>query len=179
MPCRLRTHIQGHENERPYPCTVPGCRWTFPSQSKLGRHMNHHFQIRRFACTFQECSKAFLRQEHLTDHLKTHLNVKVFRCPVEMCTAVFEARKLVQPHVQEAHCKKAEKPVKSPNVCFCFDFRPFRIIFFFFLENVNAWVCSNVNHLFGRSPAKRKRNSGGKTSGYWNSFRSGQLQFRV
>lgn len=55
------------------------------------------------------------RAEHVADHMKTHLKVKVFHCPVDQCDAVFDARKLVQPHVAQAHPKSSASQSIPPN----------------------------------------------------------------
>lgn len=41
-PSGLRTHMNSHNNVRPYPCTYPGCTKTFGVRSNAKRHLRTH-----------------------------------------------------------------------------------------------------------------------------------------
>ncbi|KAF8812158.1 hypothetical protein BYT27DRAFT_7003133, partial [Phlegmacium glaucopus] len=41
-PSGLRTHMNTHNNEKPYPCGFPGCTRTFGVRSNAKRHLRTH-----------------------------------------------------------------------------------------------------------------------------------------
>merc|ERR1712088_1144206 len=66
----LRSHLQVHNNIRPYACTF--CEAKFARVSHLNRHIRTHTGERPFAC--ERCGKSFARQDKLKLHMDRHLS---------------------------------------------------------------------------------------------------------
>jgi len=67
----LRSHLQVHNNIRPYACTF--CEAKFARVSHLNRHIRTHTGERPFAC--ERCGKSFARQDKLKLHMDRHLGL--------------------------------------------------------------------------------------------------------
>ena len=63
-------HITGHNAERPFPCTSPGCTAAFKSHYGLHRHMLIHNEELPYRCTSPDCNLIFRYQRQLTAHMR-------------------------------------------------------------------------------------------------------------
>lgn len=69
-PYNLRSHQRTHNNDRPYPCDHPGCKWSFARPHDLKRHQLLHSGIKPHKC--EHCTLRFSRR----DALRRHWNVE-------------------------------------------------------------------------------------------------------
>ncbi|CDH61325.1 hypothetical protein RO3G_07632 [Lichtheimia corymbifera JMRC:FSU:9682] len=69
-PYNLRSHQRTHNNDRPYPCDHPGCKWKFARPHDLKRHQLLHTGIKPHKC--EHCNLRFSRR----DALRRHWNVE-------------------------------------------------------------------------------------------------------
>jgi uncharacterized Zn-finger protein len=49
-PSKLKIHLLGHRDIKPFKCDVENCGWAFTTAFKLKRHMNSHEKVNRVAC---------------------------------------------------------------------------------------------------------------------------------
>ncbi|KAH8829299.1 hypothetical protein DL96DRAFT_1708444 [Flagelloscypha sp. PMI_526] len=65
-----RPGVKRREYKKMHACQV--CQKTFPRPSGLKTHMNTHDQIRPFRCTVDGCGKSFTVKSNCKRHLRTH-----------------------------------------------------------------------------------------------------------
>lgn len=65
-PYNLRSHQRTHNNDRPYPCDHPGCKWRFARPHDLKRHQLLHSGIKPHKC--EHCNLRFARRDALRRH---------------------------------------------------------------------------------------------------------------
>ena len=67
-PSKLKVHLMGHNNIKPFKCVVKHCIWAFPTAFKLKRHMNSHEKLKTAVCIQPSCGKEFYDVYSLKKH---------------------------------------------------------------------------------------------------------------
>ena len=79
-PSKLKVHLMGHSNIKPFKCAVEGCGWAFTTAFKLKRHMNSHEKLKTAVCTKPGCGKEFSDVYNLKKHMLLHERELVYTC---------------------------------------------------------------------------------------------------
>ena len=79
-PSKLKVHLMGHSNIKPFKCAVENCGWAFTTAFKLKRHMNSHEKLKTAVCTKPGCGKEFSDVYNLKKHMLLHERELVYTC---------------------------------------------------------------------------------------------------
>ena len=106
----LKTHMEGHLDERNYSCNVCGKR--FNTKKNVRSHMRTHETEPKFQCDL--CGKSFIRKDSFRIHKMTHNNEKTFECDV--CGKAFNMFSGLYHHkkIHERQAAKVEKAKRKP-----------------------------------------------------------------
>ncbi|KAJ1542229.1 hypothetical protein HK405_010099 [Cladochytrium tenue] len=85
-------------DEKPYPCTHPGCAKSFATLAKLKIHGKSHRNQRKHECLV--CHQFFLRRQDLERHSMRHAPVKQFTC--DRCGTAFTRKDARQRHLKSS-----------------------------------------------------------------------------
>lgn len=112
-PCRLETHMRGHNKERPFACAEPDCDKTFPRKDHLQRHIkNAHSDpavARTFACDWTGCGKSFTSNGRLQRHKDVH-DSKYYCTEFPPCSEAFRKEKALDAHIKTQHMEVKPYP---------------------------------------------------------------------
>uniref|UniRef100_A0A6P6Y364 Zinc finger protein 2 homolog n=1 Tax=Dermatophagoides pteronyssinus TaxID=6956 RepID=A0A6P6Y364_DERPT len=104
-------------NEKPHPCTWPGCESKFNTQDQLTRHERLHTGEKPFECSWPGCECKFKRKEYLTRHERIHTGEKPFECTLPGCGKKFNCKENLTKH-ERIHT--GEKPYECEHCDQCF-----------------------------------------------------------
>jgi Zinc finger, C2H2 type len=104
--------------ERPFACSVGGCRYAFKRRTDLTIHIRTHTGERPFVCPSESCGKTFTSKAVLITHTRTHTGEKPYQCTVPGCGAGFAQRSNFTRHLRRhTECKSdAATPIKDEKV---------------------------------------------------------------
>eukprot|EP01006_Ploeotia_vitrea_P056125 TRINITY_DN68070_c1_g1_i10.p1 TRINITY_DN68070_c1_g1~~TRINITY_DN68070_c1_g1_i10.p1 ORF type:complete len:350 (-),score=119.35 TRINITY_DN68070_c1_g1_i10:87-1004(-) len=92
--------------ERPFRCSVSGCRSRFKKQGHLNHHTRRVHGARRFKCS--ECDYRSKTKVHLRQHIATHFagDERLFVCDRSGCSASFKTAQHLSQHLPKVHGPK-------------------------------------------------------------------------
>ena len=91
---QLRIHAWIHTGVKPYTCDV--CEQQYTQYSSLYRHKKTHTGIKPFLCT--QCGLQFMRKERLKTHILIHTGEKPYKCRI--CGEKYRHRNTLAYHLE-------------------------------------------------------------------------------
>ncbi|KAJ4161651.1 uncharacterized protein LMH87_007678 [Akanthomyces muscarius] len=115
----LQRHYRIHTNERPYPCSIPGCEKSFIQRSALIIHIRTHTGEKPHECP--DCGKRFSDSSSRARHRRVHTGKRPYKCELEDCTKSFCRKNTMMKHQRSCHQTTVSYPVSSINEQLLFD----------------------------------------------------------
>jgi uncharacterized Zn-finger protein len=94
----LMRHAQSHTDERPFPCTFPGCSNRYKYKPDLNTHIRSHTNNKEFTCP--SCDKSFSLKCNLITHIRIHTNERPFSCTFPGCTKKYKQGSDLKKHIR-------------------------------------------------------------------------------
>ena len=121
----LKYHLQAHSEEKPFPCSHPGCTYHARTKGDVRKHEKTHLKLRPFPCNYPGCSYHAAEEKIRNQHEATHdpFRAKIFQCP--LCPRGFSRRSDLNAHIKRhvnerphqcQQCKYATFTPKQLNV---------------------------------------------------------------
>ena len=129
----LSQHLLSHSQERPFPCTFPGCSHRAKRKANLKAHETIHYpeehqcpqsgcsyvatnrtsfdshqkmHNKPFKCEFPNCNRKFQKEASLLNHQKSHDPNREFAC--DQCPERFTNNWILVNHIKLVHSKYRE-----------------------------------------------------------------------
>ena len=109
----MEKHVRTHSGERPYRCSVPGCKKLFATSTELKTHMVVHSGRKPHECPI--CGEGFADSSNLSKHKKTHY-VGMYKCPEPSCGARMKRWDQMRRHIaSQGHGKWLLEDAEAQN----------------------------------------------------------------
>jgi len=89
----VKRHMGKHV-EKPYQCTLEGCKRSFRAKAAFDRHLVNHPDDNRYRCRF--CPRRFAAKYRLANHERKHTGEKPYMCPI--CLKCFSLKGSMERH---------------------------------------------------------------------------------
>jgi uncharacterized Zn-finger protein len=99
----LVVHARSHTGERPFSCTVAGCKFAAAKRGDLAAHARTHTGERPFVCAERGCGFAAAQRGDLRVHSRTHTGERPFSCRDSRCPFSATTSSGLAVHLRRMH----------------------------------------------------------------------------